>query len=229
MNGWPTGRVLVTALLLAVAAAGCGDSKPNVASSTTPPSSTATPVTTGAPSATNTAGVTTTSAGPPATRGPVTITRNNLIVHAPQGWIAEGSLNYFGFGPVPRPPGTALIAVEALFGFTDSIDSLKPSACEAQPGDNTPKPTAVTVAETGFRPVGDRTAEYRNWSGSCPNGNTEGHRAWLLPQSRIAFYERCRMDANADLVATAEVNDAAQATSTSVRPPKPESPFSCKS
>lgn len=31
-----------------------------------------------------------------------------------------------------------------------------------------------------------------------------------------------------DVVATAEVSDATGQTSTSVRPPRPESPFSCK-
>lgn len=100
-----------------------------------------------------------TTGGPPATCGPTTITRNNLTVHVPAGWIAEGSLS---FGPVPRPPGTALVAVEVLFGFTAAIDSLKPVACEAMATVNLPVPTSVTVVETGFRPVGDRTAEYRN-------------------------------------------------------------------
>lgn len=91
----------------------------------------------------------------------------NLTVHVPAGWIAEGSLS---FGPVPRPPGTAVVAVEVLFGFTAAIDSLKPVACEAMATVNLPVPTSVTVVETGFRPVGDRTAEYRNWSVACPAG-----------------------------------------------------------
>jgi hypothetical protein len=210
---------------LAVITTGCGDSGPKVAAPSTQPSL---PPTSAAPAGSSTSAATTNQTSSPATRGPVTITKNNLTVHAPTGWVAEGSLNYFGFGPVPRPPGTALVAIEALFGFTDSIDSLKPSACEAQTGNDRPTPTAVTVTETGFRPVGDRSAEYRNWSVSCPNGSSEGHRAWLLPQSRIALYERCRMDANTAVVTTAEVADTGQVTSSSVRPPKPESPFSCK-
>ena len=212
---------ILTALVLV--ACSSPKSQPAPSSSASPSSSAQTVASTSviAPS--------TTSPSPPATRGPNTITRNNLTVHAPSGWIAEGSLNYFGFGPVPRPPGTALIALEALFGFSDTVDSLKPVACEAQPGINTPLPISVTVVESGFRPVGDRTADYRNWSVICPNGPPEEHRAWLLPQSKIALYERCRMDGLSDVVATAEISDApVGSTSTSVRPPRPESPFSCK-
>lgn len=211
--------VVLTATTAGCSKEGSESSSPSSTAASTAPT-TAPATTAGAPS--------TSTSTPPATRGPVTITRNNLTLHAPTGWIAEGSLNYYGVGPVPRPPGTALIAVEALFGYADTIDSLKPAACEAQPGNNLPKPTNVNTVESGFRPVGDRTAEYRNWSVTCPNGTTEGHRAWLLPQSKIALYERCRMDAVGDIIATAQVSDATGQTSTTVRSPKPESPFSCK-
>lgn len=217
--------VLPLAAVMAVVFAACSSPAHQSAPASTASSSTSSQTV----ASTSVTSPSTTSPSPPPTRGPTTITRNNLTLHAPSGWVAEGRLNYFGFGPVPRPPGTALIALEALFGFSDTIDSLKPGACEAQPGVNAPTPISVTLVDSGFRPVGDRTAEYRNWALVCPSGLVEGHRAWLLPQSKIALYERCRMDGVSDAVATAEVSDGtAQSTSTTLRPPRPESPFSCK-
>ena len=51
--------------------------------------------------------------------------------------------------------------------------------------------TAQTGDGTGFRKMGDRTAEYRVWQANCPNEKTaQIHQAWLLPDSDIAIYEQ---------------------------------------
>jgi hypothetical protein len=61
--------------------------------------------------------------------------------------------------------------------------------------------------DQGFRPIGDRTAEFRFWRSSCPSGDVkvEDHRAWLLPVSHIAIFEQRHEPEVEGVVATAMV------------------------
>jgi hypothetical protein len=65
----------------------------------------------------------------------------------------------------------------------------------------------VQLVESGFAPVGERTAEYRRWDFTCPGGavKAEEHRVWLLPLSRVAIVEQRHAPEVIDVVATAEV------------------------
>ena len=69
------------------------------------------------------------------------------------------------------------------------------------------KPSSVRLDERGLAPVGDRMAEFAQWTASCPGG-PEVHRAWVLPTSRLLFWETCPDPAIGDIVTTATVADA---------------------
>lgn len=58
--------------------------------------------------------------------------------------------------------------------------------------------------------MGDRTAEFRFWRFSCPEGQikVEEHRVWYLPESRIGIVEQRHAAEVPDVVATAEVSQA---------------------
>jgi hypothetical protein len=84
------------------------------------------------------------------------------------------------------------------------MDSLVPKTCLGAPP--TP-PARVDLVDQGFRPVGDRVAEFRLWKSSCPTGDVkvEEHRAWLLPISQIAIFEQRHEAVVEAVVATATV------------------------
>jgi hypothetical protein len=51
--------------------------------------------------------------------------------------------------------------------------------------------TKSTVVESGFKPLGPRTAEYGKWLVSCRNGDLNfDPRVWWLPTSQLAFRAR---------------------------------------
>lgn len=89
-------------------------------------------------------------------------------------------------------------------GFNGTIDSLAPTTCLGAP---VTVPTRVDLIDQGFRPIGDRTAEFRFWRSSCPQGDVkvEEHRAWLLPVSHIAIFEQRHEVEVEAVVATAMV------------------------
>jgi len=100
--------------------------------------------------------------------------------------------------------GRGDVTLRVQTGFTGTIDSLLPKSCLGAPPQ---APARVDLVDTGFRPVGDRTAEFRFWKSSCPDGDVkvEEHRAWLLPTSQIAIFEQRHEPEVEAIVASAEV------------------------
>jgi hypothetical protein len=94
--------------------------------------------------------------------------------------------------------------------FKGAIDDLKPPTAQAcyhhgdppYPAASVEDITAQTGDGTGFRKMGDRTAEYRVWRANCPNDWTpeQIHRAWVLPDADIAIYEQRATEFNDEVV-----------------------------
>lgn len=138
------------------------------------------------------------------TRGPKAITFGNITFYAPTYW--GGPAEILGNSAVVGrlAGGRQSVNLLVITNFTDSIDALVPTVCNEFPVE---RPSSVEVTESGFRPVGDRSAEFRLWTSTCPTRGLEVHRAWVLPASRIAIYEQSAEGnpENVTVVATAEV------------------------
>ncbi len=185
-------RVAVLAVLLSCSSVACSSSSSRPSAEAPP--STAPPTT--APSAP------TTSTVLPRTGGGTTLTFNDAItLHTPQGWGIEvvNDVAFVGMSADPREARNLRI----MMRFSEPIASLEPTRCEG--GGARARPTSVALVESGFRPVGVHQAEFRLWRLTCPDGRTEERRAWVLPSSKVAFYEQRHDPANLDVVATAEV------------------------
>jgi hypothetical protein len=136
--------------------------------------------------------------------GPKVITFGNITFYAPTTWDIQigGNGNAAVIGRLAGGLGDVNLMV--ITNFTDSIDTLVPTECNEYPVE---RPSSVKVTESGFRPVGDRSAEFRLWTSTCPTRGLEVHRAWVLPTSRIAIYEQVAEGhpENVSVVTTAEV------------------------
>jgi hypothetical protein len=141
-------------------------------------------------------------AGPPATRGPKTITFGPITFHVPSNWdiLSQGSRTMAFIGPLAGGPGGLNLRV--MTNYTGTVDALQPTECLEYPIE---KPTSVELLESGFARVGSLTAEYRRWRFTCLIHGVEEHRVWLLPVSHIAIVEQRHAPEVADVVATAEV------------------------
>ena len=136
--------------------------------------------------------------------GPKVITFQNITFYAPTNWSIQigGNGNAAVVGVLAG--GLGDVNLRVITNFTDSIDALVPTVCNEFPVE---RPSSVEVTESGFRPVGERVAEFRLWTSTCPTRGLEVHRAWLLPASRIAIYEQKAEGhpENVGVVTTAEV------------------------
>ncbi len=131
-----------------------------------------------------------------------TIAIGNITFHVPPSWGVDGGPPRAYVGVLAGGRGDVTLRVET--GFDGTIDSLAPTRCLGAP---VAAPARVDLIDQGFRPIGDRTAEFRFWRSSCPQGDLkiEEHRAWLLPISHIAIFEQ-RHEAEVEaVVATAMV------------------------
>lgn len=191
----------VLVVVLTVLAACSGPDSGQVPTST-PPS---TGPSTGGPSPTPTAvppPTVSVTAGPPATRGPKTITFGPVTLYVPAGWdISPGDATTAYVGVLAGGPRDVNLRV--ITDFAGAIDHLQPSECL----ESRELALRVEAVESGFAPVGGLTAEYRHWRFTCPGAElrTEDHRAWLLPVSRVAFVEQRHAPEVIDVVTTAEV------------------------
>ena len=90
--------------------------------------------------------------------------------------------------------------LRAQSGYAGAIEDVAPKTCVGR-SDWNPPATTVAVAESGFRPVGAKTAQYRRWSVHCDAVTGPGNhnsptpidqqlRAWLLPVSHILIVEQ---------------------------------------
>ena len=184
-------------LVLVACSSGSGTkvAAPGVTTTATP-SSVATPTTTAAASMTAApVGTTTTTFTKVVRVGAITF-------HVPLAWGLDGGppTAYVGI----LAGGRADVTLRVQTGFAGTIDSLAPKTCLGFPPT---VPTRVDLVDQGFRPVGDRTAEFRFWKSSCPSGDVrvEEHRAWLLPTSQIAVFEQRHETEVEAVVATAMV------------------------
>ncbi len=116
----------------------------------------------------------------------------NVIFSIPVDWrlrIAGGPAGIGQLEPsliVHRSPGP--------------IDDHPPTGCRnGQAG-------STQLVESGFAPVGDRTAEFRRWRITCADGSTEERRRWLLPQSQVLIDEHFHDPENLTVVSSAHVD-----------------------
>jgi hypothetical protein len=141
--------------------------------------------------------------GPPATRGPKSITFGPVTLHVPTGWdVAPGDATTAYVGVLAGGP--ADVNLRVMTDYAGAIDALQPTECLGKPPE---LPLRVEVLASGFAPVGRLTAEHRHWRFTCPGreSKTEDHRVWLLPVSRVAFVEQRHAPEVIDVVTTAEV------------------------
>jgi hypothetical protein len=215
------GRLAIVSMVAAACAA-CSGSGPG--EKTTSPGPTTTTASVVASSTPNVSLQPLTSAPAPTLAPPTKEVSLGLVsVRIPQAWNeyhnASGPGSPFGaFGPTIHVKKGYAIARLNISAYDGSIDELAPRLC-AQNGQSPPiVPSSVRVLESGFAPVGDRTAQYRHWSAICPNGPEE-HRAWVLPVSKVAFWEACASDVIGTIVTNAVVRDAPAAEPIGGTPP----------
>jgi hypothetical protein len=206
----PTAAVLLAVALPIVACgrggSGGGGGNANVGSSSSPAptdSSTSAP-----PGTRNPAATTPTST----ISGGRKVTWENVTFVIPAAWKDNASRGGFAAGPrIYDYKGYALGRLNAVSGFDGKIDELAPKACLRTDATSRPEtPSGVVLVESGFAPIGDRTAEYRRWTATCTSG-VEEHRAWVLPVSRIAVYEVCHDNDTVAVASSALVTDSATA------------------
>jgi hypothetical protein len=153
----------------------------------------------------------------------------NVTFTVPADWKSNATPGNFAAGPrLYDFRGYALGRLNGISGFDGSIDDLAPKACLRNDNSGNPlAPTGVSLAETGFAPMGDRTAQFRRWVATCPSG-TEEHRAWVLPISRIALYETCHDDNTVTVAQSAVVVDSPTPQRSMGRPYPNELRGSCR-
>lgn len=206
-------RAAVVALLLLAACSGDdgdGDAAPTTQSGVPTSSSVTTAVATsstvgpGGSSSVPTTGTPVTTAAPaPTTTLPNRIVVGTVTFHAPPSWGSlAGAPGTTYVGVLAGGRGDITLRVET--GFAGAIDALAPTTCLGAP---VVAPARVELVESGFRPVGDKVAEFRFWRSSCPAGDikVEEHRAWLLPVSGIAIFEQRHEPEVEAVVTTAQV------------------------
>jgi hypothetical protein len=127
-----------------------------------------------------------------------------LVLEDQESPASQGLIGYAAGGGLDLP-------LRFDVAFEGAIDDMKPpieTACyhhgdAPYPAVSVDDITAQTGDGTGFRPMGDRTAEYRVWRANCPDEHTpQVHQAWLLPESDIAIFEQRATQFNDGVVAS---------------------------
>jgi len=124
----------------------------------------------------------------------------NVALKLPAQWdIAQYDAEdeaFFG----PLAGGNGDMPLRIARNFEGSVDALAPKTCYVE-GDPAIAGTA-TVVEEGLRPIGDKKANYKKWKVACSDGTTREHRAWVLPVSKLGFFEQ-HAGAGVDAILTA--------------------------
>lgn len=146
---------------------------------------------------------------PPFITGPETFRFGPLTFNVPPGWYAttgdrlrpDPNVAYIG-EPAGFFPGSANLRI--VKEYDGSVDSLRPAECPGDGQVNAAPFAGVEVVDSGFAPVGNRTAQYRRWRLLCPGMETPvlDYRAWLLPLSRVGILSRRYSPTVAHIVAT---------------------------
>src|SRR5205807_6570350 len=82
--------------------------------------------------------------------------------------------------------GTCDVPLRVEIHYDKDVDSLAPTCCPHHPPVEV---SAVRTIESGVRPVGDKTADFRRFTATCADQTIE-RRAWLLPDSKVAVVEQ---------------------------------------
>ena len=110
--------------------------------------------------------------------------------------------------------GTLDLPLRFDVAFEGTIEDLRPPTEHAcyhhgdppYPAASVDDITAQTGDDTGFRKIGDRSAEYRVWNAVCPRETVpQIHQAWLLPDANIAIYEQRATEFNDAVVQSMHV------------------------
>jgi hypothetical protein len=109
------------------------------------------------------------------------------VIEDSQSRATRGLIGYAAGGDLDIP-------LRFDVAFDGAIDDMKPPTEKGcyhhgdppYPAARVEDITAQTGDGTGFRKMGDRTAEYRVWQANCPNEmGPQIHQAWLLPDLDI--------------------------------------------
>ncbi len=141
------------------------------------------------------------SAQPPSGAERKVLRYENITFSVPPTWRLTVRSGVAGLGDFAaraggRSPRASLLVSTSSPG---PIDEAMPKRCEDGPA------ASVDLIETGFAPVGARTAEFRLWVAACADGTIEDRRAWLLPDPKILFLEEYHVPENVEVVTSAQV------------------------
>jgi hypothetical protein len=193
-------------VVLAIVAPACANGRDTDSTASATPTPTIGSATTASPAPTTTASHSKYPGGPltytaivpnPEFTGGEAILRATLphqwsVIEDSQSPATRGLIGYAAGGDLDIP-------LRFDVAFDGAIDDMKPPTEKGcyhhsdppYPAASVEDITAQTGDGTGFRKMGDRTAEYRVWQANCPNEmGPQIHQAWLLPDSDIAIYEQ---------------------------------------
>jgi hypothetical protein len=103
----------------------------------------------------------------------------------PENWGVYASGNSAVVGILAG--GNCDVPLRVEIHYAKGVESLVPTCCPQHW-----PPVAVTsvrAVESGFRPVGDKTAQFRRFTATCAEQTIE-RRAWLLPDAKVAIVEQ---------------------------------------
>jgi hypothetical protein len=129
-------------------------------------------------------GSATPATAPPPSGLPQRVSFGQVEMELPENWgvYAIGNAALVGI----LAGGNCDVPLRVEIHYDKDIDSLAPTCCPHHPPVEV---TAVRTVESGFRPVGDKTAQFRRFSATCADQTIE-RRAWLLPDSEVAVVEQ---------------------------------------
>lgn len=142
--------------------------------------------------------------------GPARFVFGPLTFSVPPSWYAatgdrgrpDPDVAYIG-EPAGLFPGSANLRI--MKEYDGSVDGVRPTECPGDAIADPAPPAGVELLDSGFAPVGDRTAEYRHWRVRCPalaDTPVIEYRAWLLPRSRVAILSRRHNRTVMEIIAT---------------------------
>jgi hypothetical protein len=126
------------------------------------------------------------AANPPAASGLAQrVSFGQVEMELPENWgvYADGNSAVVGI----LAGGNCDIPLRVEIHYQQDIESLVPTCCPQHAPPVAVK--SVRTIESGFQPVGDRTAQFRRFTATCADLTIE-RRAWLLPDAKVAIVEQ---------------------------------------
>jgi hypothetical protein len=116
---------------------------------------------------------------------PQRVSFGQVEMDLPNDWGVHASGNSALVGIIAG--GNCDIPLRLEIHYDKDADSLAPTCCPQHWPQV--KVTAVRTVESGFQPLGDKTAQFRRFTATCADQTIE-RRAWLLPDSDVAVVEQ---------------------------------------